>query len=97
MSYDVITGSRAIPCDFTSGDCEYRYYVALDDEGNPLPIHFDDDSGKENRLTLSTNKTTSKIYSFYIFRLSRVGGPVDHSCGTNCSTADHWINHTGNY
>ena len=52
MSYNVITGSRAIPCDFMSGDCEYRYYVALDDEGNPLPIHFDDDSGKEHTHAL---------------------------------------------
>ena len=41
-----LTGSQAVTCDFTDDDgCEYRYFVALDDNGNSRPVHLDTNVG----------------------------------------------------
>lgn len=48
-----LIGSQAVTCDFTDDDgCEYRYFVALDDNGNSRPVHLDTNVGmlREDKL-----------------------------------------------
>ena len=40
-----ITGFEAVTCEFTDENCEYRYYVAVDDEGQLQTVFVDENSG----------------------------------------------------
>ena len=50
-------GFEAVTCEFTDENCEYRYYVAVDDDGTLQTVFVDDNSGEQS------NKARTKITS----------------------------------
>lgn len=42
----LVAGFEAVTCEFTDENCEYRYYVAVDDEGRVQTVFVDENPGK---------------------------------------------------
>ena len=50
MGVVCLLGNEAITCDFTDDDgCEYRYFVALDNDGNTQPVNVNDQRGRRSQ------------------------------------------------
>ena len=46
ISNPSLAGFEAVTCEFTTENCEYRYYVAVDDDGVLQTVFVDENYGQ---------------------------------------------------
>ena len=86
-------GFEAVTCEFTDENCEYRYYVAVDDDGTLQTVFVDDNEGEYSSSIKARTVITSSFISVSVNHSNRLFSCALLSVLYNGCTVDHRREH----